>query len=529
MNNKGKFIQTLQYGRSETKVRVKLDEVWLDEDIYPRMTERRGELAPRISKVRIDGFVEALRVGTKFPPILVQHLRYGDGEIKTALIDGLHRVKAYEAFNELLESEKKKQERLVESEELEEIRNLSPIEEVECIYWKDEVLDRKEWLTQLQLESARCNATHGLPLTREDMKVQARKICESNLDIKEQEIADIFGVRQQTVSNWVKDIKLRQKAERQAVIYRLRSLGWTEPEIAEKMKLAQSTISEKISDLPELVKVINSLLERGDTVEDVAEKLNLDIQLAWSIVLEGLGDLERLKKLDSEVKGLNCKPRPYDVWNFAESYELFGYEYEGRIPGQLVLQLLYFYTKQGNLVVDPMAGSGTLVDACLLMNRKCLAYDVKPVCSEKRVDIRVAEALEAIRNLKHKANLIFLDPPYFKKKEKEYGELSISSLPRDKYLDYFNKLARECIKKITPNGRVVLLMSDYTEEDPSESIFVHHYIERFEEEGFIVERIIQCPLSTQQLHPDFQIKFTESRKLGRFARNLVVFRASRLK
>jgi 23S rRNA G2069 N7-methylase RlmK/C1962 C5-methylase RlmI len=164
------------------------------------------------------------------------------------------------------------------------------------------------------------------------------------------------------------------------------------------------------------------------------------------------------------------------------------------------------------------------------MNRRCLAYDINPGCAERRVDIRVADAIEALRNLKKKkANLIFIDPPYFKKKEKEYGELSISDLSRNEYLDYFSKLARECIKKLAPDGRVALLMSDYTEEDPHESIFIHHYIERFEKEGFIVERIIQCPLSTQQLHPDFFLKFTESRKLGRLARNLVIFYASKLK
>lgn len=503
------------------KVKVRLDEVSLDNEIYPRKNP-----SPKI----VDEYFESLKAGESFPPIVVQRLKYideGSEEVKTIIIDGLHRVEAYKTFNEWLEREKK-QKRLVE-EELDELSGLSPVEEVECIYWKDETLDKKEWLTQLQLESARRNATHGLRLTRGDMKEQARKICEGNPDITEQEIADALGVPRRTVGDWVKDIKLRQKAEREAVIYKLNSLGWTQEEIGEALGLSQSTVSEKISVLAELPKVINSLLERGDSVEKVAENLNLDLQLAWSIVLEGLDDRKRLDMLDSKVKGLNCKPRPYDVWNFPESHELFGYEYEGRIPGQLILQLLYFYTKQGDLVVDSMAGSGTVVDACLLMNRKCIAYDINPQCSEKRVDIRVAEALEAIRNLKHKANLIFLDPPYFKKKEKEYGEKSISILSRSEYLDYFSDLTRECIKKLAPDGRVALLMSDYTEEDPSESIFIHHYINTFEGEGFIVERIIQCPLSTQQLHPDFYLKFTESRKLGRLARNLVIFRASRPK
>jgi len=228
---------------------IKLDEIHLDEDIYPRMREEKGKLVPCTSKARINDFVEALRTGIKFPPILVQRLKYkdeeGNEEVKTTLIDGLHRVRAYESFNEWLEKEKKKLERLDKTEEnegLEEFLSLSPIEEVECTYWKDEVLDRKEWLTQLQLESARRNAIHGLPLTREDMRRQARKICERNPDIKEQEIADILGVRRRTVSEWVKDIKARQKAEREAVVYRLNLLGWTQEEMAKAVARDRSRV-----------------------------------------------------------------------------------------------------------------------------------------------------------------------------------------------------------------------------------------------------------------------------------------------
>ena len=504
-------------------MKVRIDEVVIDEDIYPRTT---------LSRKVVEAYLESLKAGEKFPPIIVQRLKYtdenGDEEVKTVLIDGLHRVEAYKLFNEWLKREKR-QRKLVEDEEYEKILNLQPFEEVECEYWKDEVLEKEEWLTQLQLESARLNARHGFRLTYEDMKRQARKICEKNPDITSKEIASAFGVSPRTVREWVNDIKARQKAEREAIVYRLNLLGWTQEEMAEAIGRAQQRVSQILQEMADLPKLVKSFLDRGESIKDVAEKLGIDIQLAWAIALEGLSDLERLRKLDNEVKGLNCKPRPYDVWNFPESHELFGYDYEGRIPGQLILQLLYFYTKQGDLVVDPMAGSGTVIDACLLMNRKCLAYDINPKCAEKRVDIRVADAIEAIRGLKRKANLIFIDPPYFKKKEKEYGKLSISSLSRTEYLDYFSRLARECIKKLAPDGRVALLMSDYTEEDPCESIFIHHYIERFEREGFIVERIIQCPLSTQQLHPDFQIKFTERRKLGRLARYLVIFRASRPK
>lgn len=472
------------------KINILIKDLDKDEDIYPRVHE---------SPKTIEAYADALRAGAKFPPIVVQRI-LDDGKEKTIYLDGVHRAKAYEMAGK---------------------------EEIEARYWRTKVLDKAKWLTRLRLEASRRNSTHGDRLRAEDKKHQARRICESDSQITEQEIADALGVPRETVRDWVKDIKLKQRAGQEATIYRLNALGWTQEEIAEVVGLDQSAISKKLCNLAKSPKLIKSLLERGDSVEEVAEKLGLDLTTAWAMALEGMDDLQRLKTLSGKVEDLNCNPRPYDVWNFSGCHDLMGYKYDGRIPGQLVLQLLYFFTGDSALVVDPFAGSGTVADACLLMNRECLAYDNNPESFRKRVDIRESDALHALKGLKRKVNLIFLDPPYFKKKEKEYGKKSISSLPRPKYLSFFKKLGKECLRHLTPNGRVALLMSDYTEEMPSESIFITDYIDRFKHAGFEVERIIQCPLSTQGFHADFELKFIEARRLGRLSRNLVIFRASR--
>ena len=41
--------------------------------------------------------------------------------------------------------------------------------------------------------------------------------------------------------------------------------------------------------MAELLKLIKTFLDRGDSVEEIAGKLNLDVQLAWALALEGLG------------------------------------------------------------------------------------------------------------------------------------------------------------------------------------------------------------------------------------------------
>jgi len=215
---------------------------------------------------------------------------------------------------------------------------------------------------------------------------------------------------------------------------------------------------------------------------------------------------------------LGYPPRPYDVWNFPDLDDRFGRPCPGNIPAGLVFNLLYFFTSRGSLVVDPTAGGGVVGDVCNAMGRKCLMYDLEPIRPDvERHDLRHGWPGDA-----GKADLVFLDPPYYKKLEADYGPGSISSLDRDGYLEFFGKLAEDVYD--SGAARVALLMSDYTDdEDPRGSIFIWHYVTLFESAGWVSERHIMAPLSTEQIHPDFIVKFRETRRLGRLGRSLVVF------
>ncbi len=466
-----------------------LTEVYFDEDIYPRLSK---------SETTEDSYKEALEAGATFPPIEVQYVTI-DGEQKTLLLDGYNRWKAH---------------------------GKAKRDTIEAIFWKDEVLDKETHFTELLLRAAWLNSRHGKRLQEADKKNVAITIRESDSRITDQKIADALGVNRRTVNDWVKPIRLRQNAKEQVGIYRLNALGWTQEEIGKVVGLAQRTISERLADLAKLPKLLKSHLDRGESVSDIAEQLKIDLTLAWALALEGMDDVQRLEKLSEDVKGLKCTPRPYDVWNFAECCDLMGYKYKGRIPGQIILQLLYFFTEQGDLIIDPMAGSGTVVDACLLMKRKCFAFDNKSESYKIRVDIREGEALDSIQALKRKPDLVFLDPPYFKKLEKEYGSESISALPRNEYLDFFSELAG----KLYDSGakRVALLMSDYTDDkDPDDHIFIWDYVERFENKKWVVERHIMAPIPNQVIHADIINKFRKSKKLARLGRSLVVFRRAK--
>ena len=124
---------------------------------------------------------------------------------------------------------------------------------------------------------------------------------------------------------------------------------------------------------------IQHFLSEGRDMAWIAEHLGIDLTLALALLLDGKPDEERL-----DPDELNISLRPYDVWNFPECHDLFGINWPGRIPGHLIAHVLYFFTDQGSVILDPMAGGGTVIDGCLLMNRKCFAYDRK---TEHRKDI----------------------------------------------------------------------------------------------------------------------------------------------
>ena len=81
--------------------------------------------------------------------------------------------------------------------------------------------------------------------------------------------------------------------------------------------------------------------------------------------------------------------------------------YVGATPSWIIWNLLQRYTRPNDLVVDPMAGSGTTLDVARELGRRALGYDLQPT----RPDIfRVDARKLPLEN--EKADFVFVDPPY---------------------------------------------------------------------------------------------------------------------
>jgi len=269
---------------------------------------------------------------------------------------------------------------------------------------------------------------------------------------------------------------------------------------------------------------IKSWVQLAKKIKTGEENFKIWAEKERKVLLKNYND----KDFDKN-KGETDWHRYFDIWNFAGRDERFGIVYPGNIPGQIVLNVLYYYAGKNALVVDPMAGGGVTIDCVDFLNkeecahRKCLAYDINPV--KERDDIQKNDILLGYPKEAKNCDLIFLDPPYSKKKEEEYGENSISALSRDKYLDSFNAIAKNSFDTIKSGGFLAFIMEPYVEwENAKDSIWVYDYILIFQKAGWIVERIIDVPTSTQRWRPEEFEKAKEIKRMLTLRRQLVIFK-----
>lgn len=82
-------------------------------------------------------------------------------------------------------------------------------------------------------------------------------------------------------------------------------------------------------------------------------------------------------------------------------------DYIGATPAWVIWNLLERYTRQGDVVVDPMCGSGTTIDVANEMGRKPICFDLVP----SRPDVKQNDARKLpLEN--GSVDFAFIDPPY---------------------------------------------------------------------------------------------------------------------
>lgn len=132
-------------------------------------------------------------------------------------------------------------------------------------------------------------------------------------------------------------------------------------------------------------------------------------------------------------------------------------EYRGATPAYIVWNLLQRYTRPGDLVIDPMAGSGTTLDVARELDRRALGYDLQVT----RPDIFRRDA----RNLPleaAKADFVFIDPPYSTHLKYSGDPRCIGELSADApaYYEALGQVIAEIDRVLKPGRHMALYVSD---------------------------------------------------------------------
>lgn len=135
--------------------------------------------------------------------------------------------------------------------------------------------------------------------------------------------------------------------------------------------------------------------------------------------------------------------------------------YVGATPTHVIWNVLQRYTREGDLVVDPMCGSGTTLDVAKELRREALGFDVNTT----RPDITRADARKLPLE-RDSVDLVFLDPPYgdhidYSDDPRCIGKISAYD---PKYFQSMGKVFEEVHRVLRPGGVMALYVCDYFEK-----------------------------------------------------------------
>jgi DNA modification methylase len=132
-------------------------------------------------------------------------------------------------------------------------------------------------------------------------------------------------------------------------------------------------------------------------------------------------------------------------------------KYAGVTPAFVIYNMVRRYTEPGDLVLDPMAGSGTTIDVCKEEGRKVIAFDVSPTRPDiKRNDARKLPLDDS------SIDMVFIDSPYgdnidYNDQQANIGKLSAES---EEFYEALDKVIGECHRVLKPGKVIGWLIGD---------------------------------------------------------------------
>jgi DNA modification methylase len=132
-------------------------------------------------------------------------------------------------------------------------------------------------------------------------------------------------------------------------------------------------------------------------------------------------------------------------------------KFQGVTPAFIIYNLVQRYTKPGDLVVDPMAGSGTTIDVCEEEGRRVIGYDINP--RHPKVIYNDSRKIPLPDN---SVDMVFIDSPYgdnvnYSDEPADIGKISAED---PKFYEELEKVAKEIYRILKPGKVMGWLIGD---------------------------------------------------------------------
>lgn len=329
-------------------------------------------------------------------------------------------------------------------------------------------------------ESIKRNSSHGQQLSRNDKQRMAGQLWATlaHLDSADRtkDIAELLAVSERSVQAWTKDARKSEREEAQAKAWDMWLDCNEQKSIAAEISVDEATISRWLQ-----------------------ERKSAEMQPPES-------------------------RQHFDVWQFQMNDRDGGGQqsYFGSLCPQIMENLLWFFTDPGDIVVDLFAGSGTTADVAKKMGRRVWVSDIRGNHYSPHLPIHQHDATTGWPDdAPRKADLVFLDPPYWKQAKGRYsdepGELAEMDLP-----DFRAAWAAVVKNAVEHANRIAYIISPTQNEDGSVLDHATDMTDPFFRAGWHIERRIIVPYSTHQATGQQVTWARENKRMLKLYRDLVV-------
>lgn len=231
---------------------------------------------------------------------------------------------------------------------------------------------------------------------------------------------------------------------------------------AKRSKRAESAADQ----FQDVVDAVNAIRKSLYTDTDDLERLHRGARDQLRKLSGRIQRLERdlsLARADALGEEIEDKPtlESTTLWDYpTQSYganRKGNSRYQGVTPAFIIYNMISRYTEPGDLVLDPMCGSGTTIDVCLEEGREPIGYDINPVREDiERNDARVIPLAD------NSVDMVFIDSPYgdnvdYSDHPENIGNLSAE---HDDFYDALQEVTEELYRVLKPGKVLGWLIGD---------------------------------------------------------------------